>query len=62
VGSADVWPQSREYERAMVAPMNAFIQPQMQSYPAEPRATLRDAGLRIAPLLTRSNGGVISVE
>jgi N-methylhydantoinase A len=60
--SAQIWPERREFERSLVAIMNAYVQPIMDDYLL--RLTERVAGLGIAaPIyITASNGGTLSVE
>ena len=60
--SAQLWPERREFERSLVAIMNAYVQPIMDEYLA--RLTARVGGLGIAaPIyITASNGGTLSVE
>ena len=41
--SAAIWPEIREYERALLAALNAYVQPQMEAY--FERLTRRLAGL-----------------
>lgn len=60
--ASEIWPEIREYERTLVACLNAYIQPLMRTYLA--RLTQRLAGLGItAPVyITASNGGSLSIE
>ncbi|MBM3573368.1 MAG: hydantoinase/oxoprolinase family protein, partial [Alphaproteobacteria bacterium] len=60
--SSQVWPEIREYERALVAALNAYIHPLLENYYAT--LTRRMAALGIAaPLyITASNGGALSVD
>ncbi|MCC7427747.1 MAG: hydantoinase/oxoprolinase family protein [Alphaproteobacteria bacterium] len=60
--SAQIWPERREFERSLVAIMNAYVQPIMDSYLT--RLTERVASLGIsAPIyITASNGGTLSVD
>jgi N-methylhydantoinase A len=58
--SAEIWPQIREYERALVTVMNAYIRPAMATYLEALEGTLRAAGIASRPYLTRSNGGVMT--
>ncbi|ADO44074.1 hydantoinase/oxoprolinase family protein [Ketogulonicigenium vulgare] len=59
--SAAVWPEQREYERGLVALINAYVQPIMTSYLN--RLQTRVAGLGIAaPIyITANNGGTLSL-
>lgn len=62
VTSSELWPQQREYERALVTCMNASLGPPLQAYSARLREGLRHLGLRCPLLVTQSNGGVVSLE
>jgi N-methylhydantoinase A len=59
--SAALWPEVREYERALIAGLNAYIHPLMQAY--LDRLQRRIAGLGIvAPIyITANNGGTLSL-
>ena len=61
VCSADVWPQMREYERAMVALMNAYIRPSMVRYLDLLEQALRKENVPARPYLMRSNGGLMAI-
>ncbi len=59
--AAAIWPEIREYERTLVACLNAYIQPLMQRYFAGLKKGLERDGV-IAPILvTASNGGSLSL-
>lgn len=60
--SSEVAPEFREYERLSTTVVNAFLGPVMQRYIGRLDERLRDGGLRVAPHLTQSNGGVIGFE
>ena len=60
--SVDTWPQQREYERALVAVMNAYTGPAMERYYRRLEEGLRRAGIGCPLLVTQSNGGTMSVE
>lgn len=59
--SARIWPEIREYERGLLAALNAYVQPLMEGY--FDRLTQRLAGLGLAaPLfITTNNGGSVSL-
>ena len=59
--SSTIWPEVREYERCLVAALNAFIQPLMSGYLE--RLEARVAGQEVAaPIyITANNGGTLSV-
>lgn len=58
--SADLWPQQREYERCLVAVMNAYIGARMAGYFRGLDAGAARHGLRAQVLSTKSNGGVMT--
>jgi N-methylhydantoinase A len=60
--SSAVWPQMREYERALVAVINAYVGPRMGPYFRALQADLEALGVRCPVLSTRSNGGVMSAR
>jgi N-methylhydantoinase A len=59
--AAQIWPEIREYERTLVACMNAVIQPLMQRYFARLEERLSGLGVRAPLFVTASNGGSLSV-
>ncbi len=59
--SSDVWPEMREYERALVACLNAFIVPLKRRYFERLESGLRSLGIDSPILISTSNGGCISV-
>jgi N-methylhydantoinase A len=62
VSSASViWPEIREYERTLVACMNASIQPLMQGYFDRLQQRLTENGVTAPLFITGSNGGSLSV-
>jgi N-methylhydantoinase A len=58
--SADIWPQMREYERALVTVMNAYVRPPLARYLGALEETLRELGVPARPYLTRSDGGIMT--
>ncbi len=60
--SHEVAPEFREFERMSTAVVNAYLGPVMQRYIERLGGRLREAGLRAAPHLTQSNGGVIGFD
>jgi N-methylhydantoinase A len=60
--STDLWPEVREYERATVAVLNAYVQPTLARYVEQLKADARKIGLDTSLYITRSNGGVMSAE
>lgn len=59
--AAALWPEIREYERTLVACMNAGIQPLMQDYFDRLAACVRRAGVAAPVFITASNGGSLSL-
>ena len=62
VPSAATWPIMREYERCMVASMNAYIMPLMRRYLQDLQTQLSDLSLTAPVLITTSNGGSLSID
>src|SRR5215472_6555710 len=60
--STDVWSVIREYERTTTAVIHGYVQPRVERYLASLQAALREAGVPAAPMVTKSNGGVMSAE
>ena len=60
--SHEVAPEFREFERMSTAVVNAYLGPVMRRYIRRLGGRLREGGLRAAPHLTQSNGGVIGFE
>jgi N-methylhydantoinase A len=59
--AAVIWPEIREYERTLVACMNAAIQPLMQNYFDLLRRRLVEQGTAAPVFVTASNGGSLSL-
>ncbi|SFY37468.1 N-methylhydantoinase A [Paracoccus pantotrophus] len=60
--SSDIAPEFREYERLSTTVVNAYLGPVMQGYVRALKKKLTDLGLKVAPQLTQSNGGVIAFD
>ncbi len=60
--SAAVWPERREYERCLMALMNAYVQPLMTSYLGRLERRVAAAGIRAPVYITSNNGGTLSIE
>jgi N-methylhydantoinase A len=60
--SSELWPQMREYERGLVAVMNAYVGRKMAAYFQDLETGLREMGLRAPVLTTKSNGGVMNAR
>lgn len=59
--AAAIWPEIREYERTLVACLNAYIQPLMQRYFSDLQKGLERDGVAAPMLVTASNGGSLSL-
>jgi N-methylhydantoinase A len=55
--SSDIWPQAREYERAVLTTINASIRPIVETYVRRLTDGLSESGLMIPARIARSNGG-----
>ena len=60
--SAEIWPVIREYERTTTAIINGYIHPRVAGYLTKLQEALRQSGVPATPLITKSNGGVMSAE
>ncbi|UHC17916.1 hydantoinase/oxoprolinase family protein [Methylobacterium currus] len=60
--AARIWPEIREYERTLVACLNAYIQPLMQGYFARLASGLAEIGTGAQVFVTASNGGSMSLD
>lgn len=60
--SAEVWPQRREYERAVLTTINAHVGEKMRRYFRALEDDLGRLGLRAPVLSTKSNGGVMTAR
>jgi N-methylhydantoinase A len=60
--STDVWSVIREYERTTTAVIHGYVQPRVERYLASLQEALRSAGVAAEPMVTKSNGGVMSAE
>ncbi|SEH02110.1 N-methylhydantoinase A [Nonomuraea solani] len=60
--SATVWPEVREYERALVACLNAYIQPLMDDYFRRLEQRVRALGVSAPIFISASNGGSMSLR
>lgn len=52
----------REYERLSTTVVNAFVGPVMSAYVGRLRERVTEAGMRVDPFITQSNGGLISLD
>jgi N-methylhydantoinase A len=60
--SAAVWPERREYERCLMALMNAYIQPLMSSYLDRLSRRIQELGVAAPIYITSNNGGTLSID
>lgn len=58
--SAEVWPIVREYERSVTACIHGAVQPRVAHYVGRLEAALAERGVAAAPMVTKSNGGVMT--
>ena len=59
--SSEIWPVIREYERTTTAVINGYIHPRIDAYLTSLEMALIEKGVSAKPLVTKSNGGVMSV-
>jgi N-methylhydantoinase A len=55
--SSDIWPQAREYERAVLTTINASVRPIIEAYVGRLTDGLGVRGLDVPARIARSNGG-----
>ncbi len=60
--SSEVWPVIREYERTTTALINGYVHPKIRDYLDRLIEGLRGRGVTAEPLVTKSNGGIMSAE
>jgi N-methylhydantoinase A len=60
--SARVWPERREFERSLVAIMNAFVLPLMDDYLGLLVDRVAEVGVAAPIYITANNGGTLSIE
>jgi N-methylhydantoinase A len=60
--SSDIWPVIREYERSTTTVINGYIHPRVSAYLGSLQDALAAKGVPAVPLVTKSNGGVMSAE
>jgi N-methylhydantoinase A len=58
--SSEIWPQQREYERALATVINAFVGGKMQTYFRNLEREVSAHGVPARVLSTKSNGGVMT--
>jgi N-methylhydantoinase A len=57
-----IWPEVREYERGLVAGLNAYIHPLMTRYFDRLKARVDGLGITAPVYITANNGGTLSLE
>lgn len=62
VSAAGTWPEIREYERSLVAVLEAHIRPLMGRYYETLRIRLQDVGVSAPVFISASNGGTLSLD
>ncbi|MER8767005.1 hydantoinase/oxoprolinase family protein [Mesorhizobium sp. M0968] len=60
--SSLVWPVIREYERTVTTILAGYVQERVALYLGSLQRALRDHGTRCEPMITKSNGGIMSAE
>jgi N-methylhydantoinase A len=60
--SGAIWPEVREYERGLVAGLNAYIHPLMTRYFDRLEARMAGLGVAAPVYITANNGGTLSLE
>jgi N-methylhydantoinase A len=60
--SSEVWPVIREYERTTTALINGYVHPKIRDYLDRLIGGLQSRGVTAQPLVTKSNGGIMSAE
>lgn len=60
--SAAIWPEMREYERALVTCMNSYVHPLMESYFERLQKRFAGQGITAPIYITANNGGTVSLE
>ncbi|MSO53608.1 MAG: hydantoinase/oxoprolinase family protein [Rhodospirillales bacterium] len=61
IESASIWPERREYERAVIAVMNAYVRPLMDEYLNRLVSRVAETGVKAPIYITASNGGTLSI-
>ncbi len=60
--SSEIWPQQREYERALAAVMNAHMGSTLRTYFAEIERGVRALGVTCPVMTSKSNGGIMTAR
>ncbi|WP_306392260.1 hydantoinase/oxoprolinase family protein [Telluria beijingensis] len=62
VAATMIWSEMREYERTMIAVMNAYVEPIMRAYYGNIDRIFREYGFEAPLSITSSNGGTIDLD
>lgn len=60
--SSEIWPRMREYERAIISIVNAYVMPRVAGYLGKLETRLGELSLSAVPYITQSNGGVMTAR
>ncbi|WP_058306401.1 hydantoinase/oxoprolinase family protein [Gracilibacillus massiliensis] len=60
--SSELWPQMREYERAMMTILNMYVQPKIEHHFKHLKRRLEGEAVPATPYITQSNGGIMNIE
>lgn len=60
--ASEVWPVIREYERTVTAVVAGYVQGRVATYLGSLQVALASAGVPAEPMITKSNGGVMTAE
>jgi N-methylhydantoinase A len=60
--SSEIWPVIREFERSSTAILNSYVHPRVSAYLAALEKRLGDLGVTARPMLTKSNGGLMTAN
>lgn len=58
--AAEIWPVIREYERTTTGILNGYVHPRVDHYLGALETTLARQQVPAAPMITKSNGGIMS--
>lgn len=59
--SAEIWPEVREYERALVGALNAYINPLLEKYLTRLQQRIDSLGVSAPIYITSNNGGTLGL-
>lgn len=60
--SSEVSAVIREYERTVTTVINGYVHPKVRNYLTSLQGALKEREISVSPLVTKSNGGVMSAE